>query len=213
MLDSDIAGRIVREIGFSASDSLKIGSFDAFDFFGDGSFYLLDAPGHAPGHLCGLARTTASPASFVFMGADACHHPGVLRPTEFLLLPRSTTPPPFSSSPFPSSMHAANQSRGECPGSVLQNLSLGRSPTTPFFLLASSPLFSDHDAAVKTVRKIQELDANEEVLVVLAHDLSLRERVPLFPKTVNDWRKLGLKESTRWLFCEDFAGALLEAGE
>lgn len=39
--------------------------------FGDGSFYLLEAPGHATGHMCGLARTTADPPLFVFMGADA----------------------------------------------------------------------------------------------------------------------------------------------
>lgn len=208
VLDSDIFGRKVREISFSADNPLKIGSFDAFDFFGDGSFYLLDAPGHAQGHLCGLARTTASPASFVFMGADACHHPGVLRPTDFLPLPRSITPSPLSSS-----MNAANKSRSAFPGSVLQTLSPGRSPTTPFFQVASSPLFSDHDAAIETVRKIQELDASAEILVVLAHDLSLRERVPLFPERANGWKKLGLKESTRWLFCGDFEGALQATGE
>ena len=208
VLDSDIAGRNVREISFSAENPLKIGSFDAFDFFGDGAFYLLDAPGHAQGHLCGLARTTASPDSFVFMGADACHHPGVLRPTEFLPLPLSFTPSPPSFS-----MHVTDKSRSACPGSALQTLSLGRSPTTPFFQVANSPLFSDHDAAVETVRKIQELDASAEILVVLAHDLSLRERVPLFPERVNGWRKLGLKESTRWLFCGDLEGALHATGE
>ena len=209
VLDSDIAGRKVREVSFSADDddALKIGSFDAFDFFGDRSFYLLDAPGHAPGHLCGLARTTASPASFVFMGADACHHPGVLRPTEFLPLPRSLTPSPLSLS-----IPDADESGNACPGSVFQTLTLGRSPTTPFFQVASSPLFSDHDAAIETVRKIQELDASAEILVVLAHDLSLRGRVPLFPERVNDWRKLGLKESTRWLFCGDFERALQVTG-
>ena len=208
VLDSDIIGRKVREINFSADNPLKIGSFDAFDFFGDGSFYLLDAPGHAQGHICGLARTTASPNSFVFMGADACHHPGVLRPTEFLPLPRSITPTPLSFS-----MNTADKTRSECPGSMLQTLSPGRSPTTPFFQVARSPLFSDHDAAIETVRKIQELDASAEILVVLAHDLSLRERLPLFPETVNDWMKLGLKEATRWSFCGDFERALQATGE
>jgi len=190
VLDSDIAGRTVREISFSANP-LKIGSFDAFDFFGDGSFYLLDAPGHAKGHLCGLARTTANPASFVFMGADACHHPGILRPTDYLPLPRSITPSPLSST------HAADGSIIACPGSILQTLCLNQNPTVPFFEVPNSVLFSDHDAAMETVRKIQELDATPAVLVVLAHDLSLRERVPLFPEKVNDWRKLGLKENIR----------------
>jgi glyoxylase-like metal-dependent hydrolase (beta-lactamase superfamily II) len=58
-------------------DGFKLGQFRAFDYFGDGSFYLLDAPGHAVGHLCGLARTT--PDTFVFMGGDICHHNSVGR--------------------------------------------------------------------------------------------------------------------------------------
>jgi hypothetical protein len=37
------SGRNLREISFS--DDFKIGSFRAHDFFGDGSFYLLDTPG------------------------------------------------------------------------------------------------------------------------------------------------------------------------
>ncbi|KAK7748112.1 hypothetical protein SLS53_001364 [Cytospora paraplurivora] len=94
VLDSDAAGRVVREVSFAAvpetdGRALHIGRFDAFDYFGDGSFYLLDAPGHAPGHMCGLARTTADPPTFVLIGADACHHAGVLRPSSYLPLPRT----------------------------------------------------------------------------------------------------------------------------
>ena len=37
------SGRSVR--GLDYSDALKIGNFDAIDFFGDGSFYVLDCPG------------------------------------------------------------------------------------------------------------------------------------------------------------------------
>ena len=44
----------------------------AFDFFGDGSFLLLDAPGHMVGHLVGLARTAEN--EYVLMGGDCCHH-------------------------------------------------------------------------------------------------------------------------------------------
>lgn len=43
ILESDYEGRNMKEIKFD--QGLKIGRFDAFDFFGDGSFYLLDAPG------------------------------------------------------------------------------------------------------------------------------------------------------------------------
>ncbi|ORY10187.1 hypothetical protein BCR34DRAFT_435447, partial [Clohesyomyces aquaticus] len=86
LLDSDAAGRCVREVQF-ASTGLKVGGFDAFDFFSGGSFYLLDAPGHCKGHVRGLARNSVNPPSFVFMSADACHHPGLLRPTAQFPLP------------------------------------------------------------------------------------------------------------------------------
>lgn len=41
--ESDYAGRELREIEFDGD--LTIGGFKAFDYFGDGSFYLLDSPG------------------------------------------------------------------------------------------------------------------------------------------------------------------------
>jgi glyoxylase-like metal-dependent hydrolase (beta-lactamase superfamily II) len=65
------AGRELREISFTSSN-FKIGRFNAFDYFGDGSFYILDTPGHLLGHICGLARTTKN--TFIFMGGDAAHH-------------------------------------------------------------------------------------------------------------------------------------------
>lgn len=193
VLDSDIQGRVLREISFDNETPLKIGRFDALDFFGDGSFYLLDAPGHAVGHLCALARTTAEPASFVFLGADACHHPGVLRPTEYLPLPHSV---PISTT--------GHTNIATCPGSLLQQLTITQSPNTPFFTLPPGPLFPDHEAAMDTVRKIQELDAADNIFVLIAHDLSLRDRIPLFPEMINSWKERNLGVETRWAFCKDF---------
>jgi hypothetical protein len=40
-------GRTIRKIDFS-STGLAIGGFAAVDFFGDGSFYLLNVPGVSP---------------------------------------------------------------------------------------------------------------------------------------------------------------------
>jgi glyoxylase-like metal-dependent hydrolase (beta-lactamase superfamily II) len=48
----------------------------AYDFFSDGSFYLLDAPGHMAGHQMGLARTGEK--EWVVMGGDCCHHMDLL---------------------------------------------------------------------------------------------------------------------------------------
>lgn len=46
------------------------------DLFGDGSFYLVDTPGHMPGHLSGLARTGED--EWLLFGGDCCHHRDLL---------------------------------------------------------------------------------------------------------------------------------------
>ncbi|KAJ9603116.1 hypothetical protein H2200_012411 [Cladophialophora chaetospira] len=54
--EADFEGRDVVEASFS-NDS-KIGGFQAFDYFRDGSFYVLNVPGHTIGHVGALVRTT-----------------------------------------------------------------------------------------------------------------------------------------------------------
>ncbi|GIC91338.1 uncharacterized protein Aud_007781 [Aspergillus udagawae] len=181
VLDSDIEGRLLREISFGQTP-LKVGPFDAFDYFGDGSFYLLNAPGHSIGHMCGLARVTTSPDTFVFMGADACHHPGVLRPTKYRPLPPGQRSPP-GLSPC-----------AACPLTWDESL-----------FKVSPVLASDHARALETVEKIKELDASDDVFVILSHDYTLRGRIRFFPDTINDWQEMGYGSSTRWLFCKDLA--------
>ena len=44
----------------------------ALDMWGDGSLYLVDAPGHVPGHLNVMARTS-SDGGWVYLGADSAH--------------------------------------------------------------------------------------------------------------------------------------------
>lgn len=65
--EADFKDRNVIEAPFN----LKIGKFDAWDYLGDGSVYVLNVPGHAVGHVSALVRTT--PVSFVFLGGDVCH--------------------------------------------------------------------------------------------------------------------------------------------
>ena len=206
-LESDADGREVLEISFDTG--LKVGRFDAHDFFGDGSLYLLDAPGHATGHMCALARTTSNPDSFVFMGADACHHPGVLRPTAFLPLPQFVMPssPMYNNTNSDSRPETSNSAMSAYPDTLFHQLIIGRSPGTPFFTVAKTPLFPDHGAAMDTISKIQELDAADTVFVIISHDLSLHDKIPLFPETINAWKANDLRVQTRWLFCNDFKTA------
>lgn len=55
----------------------QIGPFPAaIDYFGDGSLYIVDTPGHITGHVSLLART--GPQKWVFLGGDCCHDARIL---------------------------------------------------------------------------------------------------------------------------------------
>ncbi|KAJ4365693.1 hypothetical protein N0V83_008313 [Neocucurbitaria cava] len=86
-------------IDLKKPDWIGLGSFDrAFDVFGDGSAYLVDAPGHSAGHQMMLIRTTTGSSdgdTFVLLAGDCFHHPDLLKE------PRRTARPPYSKS----SMH------------------------------------------------------------------------------------------------------------
>jgi len=43
------------------------------DYFGDGSLYVVDAPGHIPGHINALVRTSAD-GGWVYLAGDSAHH-------------------------------------------------------------------------------------------------------------------------------------------
>ncbi|KAL2410888.1 hypothetical protein ABEF91_000662 [Exophiala dermatitidis] len=47
------------------------------DVFHDGSLYIVDSPGHLPGHINLLAKT--SPTSSVYLAGDACHDRRIMR--------------------------------------------------------------------------------------------------------------------------------------
>ncbi|KAI0439699.1 Metallo-hydrolase/oxidoreductase [Xylaria telfairii] len=51
------------------------------DVFKDGSLYVVDAPGHLPGHINFLARTLTEDGSvaWVYLAGDACHDRRILR--------------------------------------------------------------------------------------------------------------------------------------
>jgi len=55
----------------------SIGGLKAHDFFGDGSMYVLDIPGHLKGNVAILARTS-SDGSWILLIGDAVHHMSIL---------------------------------------------------------------------------------------------------------------------------------------
>lgn len=86
---------LYNAIALKKAEWFGLGSFDrAFDVFGDGSAYLIDAPGHSAGHQMMLIRTTTGPSddTFVLLAGDCFHHPEILKE------PRRTARPPYSKS-------------------------------------------------------------------------------------------------------------------
>ena len=194
MLDKDFKGRAVHEISFDNSN--KIGAFPSHDLFGDGSFYILDVPGHAIGHVSGFARTT--PDTFVFMGGDICHFGGSYRPTVYAPMP-STIPPSVPldrrlPTPCPCSFFASSHHDPE-------NLR-----TLSFYNVTQDPggWYVNPPTAQKSVKSLEEFDADENVFVCVAHDGGLIPVVDWFPNgTVNDWKKKGWKEESQWGFLNE----------
>ncbi|KAI0516786.1 beta-lactamase-like protein [Xylaria bambusicola] len=195
--ESDVAGHEVQELDFENS-SLKIGGLTAIDYFEDGSFYLLDAPGHCVGHISALARVTSNPDSFILLGGDAVHHGGELRPHHWHPLPDSISPNPFDvASPAP------------CPGEIFHKLLLD-GKEAPFYEPSrkSWSYHLDVPTMLETIKKLQEIDAHENVFIIAAHDAGIQKTVDLFPKTANSFMEKGWVQKTRWAWLADFAKAV-----
>lgn len=180
----------------SEGRGLRIGRFEALDYFGDGSFYLLHTPGHTVGHLGALARTTSdhNGDTFVFMGGDACHHGGEFRPTEFLPLPKELYTQQLEHRSVPS----------PCPGELfLEQVHPTKNPTEPFYK-PSDGINHDKALGIWTIEGVEEFDAHDNVLVAIAHDNTFMGQVDLFPKSMNGWKERNEREKVMWRFLEDF---------
>lgn len=193
-LDVNFEGREFREIEFS--DSFRIGNFRAHDFFGDGSLYLLDTPGHAIGHMCALARVT--PTTFVFLGGDICHFGGSFRPSPSIPLP----------DPVPNS-HLDSHFPIPCPCSMFTACHrLGsdseQAKTEPFFEVTSfaQSAYLDRIEAAKSIKELQNFDEHPDIFVCIAHDPTLIKVLPFLndqpDRDLNDWKAEGFKEKAQW---------------
>ncbi|KAL3495817.1 beta-lactamase-like protein [Aspergillus germanicus] len=204
ILESDYAGRELREFDFT-TEKLRIGQFGAVDYFGDGSFYILNAPGHTVGHITALARVTASPPSFIFMGGDCCHHSGELRPSRYLPLPDSIIPNPLAGL----NGYGGDGGEAPCPGAIFEHLLRDGDRTKPFYGQARPGItLCDPEVAEETIVKVQEADGDPNVLVVIAHDMHLRGVVDFFPEAANEFVRKGCVAKCRWRFLKDFGGAI-----
>ena len=189
ILDSSFHGRTVHEINLSTSD-VTIGGFRAIDFFEDGSFFLLHAPGHTAHHLCGLCRTTRE--SWALLGGDACHHIGQLRPSPFRSLPDQ----------LPARALGWNEPVEQCSRAHLLRPCPRREKDSTFYGLAAG--MQEHpEQAGETLERLKAFDGRDDVLIVMAHDATLLPVRDFFPRTINDWRSKGVADRGRWLFLEE----------
>ena len=67
----------------------------------------------------------------------------------------------------------------------------------------------DLAAARETLRKIESFDADPNILVIAAHDWSLKDVFEFYPHYANEWKNKGWKEAGRVDF--DAMGAIMPA--
>ncbi|KAL1894029.1 hypothetical protein Sste5346_006171 [Sporothrix stenoceras] len=204
--EDDFNGRQCNEIDCGSS-GLRIGPFMAHDFYGDGSLYLLDTPGHWPGHLCALARTT--PDTFVFLGGDICHFAGDFRPSPQIPIPDEVPAIAFRGrvgrNPMPCPCAVFTDCHPQTHDASTSAAEGINARTTPFYKLSThtKSTYKDPQTAIVTTFGLQEyFDADPNVLVLLAHDTSLVEVLPVFnvnpEKDLNNWHADGMKEKCHW---------------
>ncbi|OJJ95142.1 hypothetical protein ASPACDRAFT_127631 [Aspergillus aculeatus ATCC 16872] len=185
-------GREVIEPDFP----LNVAGYRAHDFFEDGSFYLLDTPGHCVGHVCGLARTTKD--TFILLGGDICHFAGAIRPTADVPFPAHFSAETLDNDPF---------FPVPCPCSIFADrhpITKTNQDKTPFHDVSAldASVFDDPAVAQQSVEQLRRIDASPNVLICIAHDPELLRHLPTLNRSpeldLNAWKEQGWKERVRW---------------
>lgn len=78
--------------------------------------------------------------------------------------------------------------------------------STPFNNLpqATGGWYVDPPRAQESVASLSELDGDEDILVLIAHDMAMLEIKELFPNhNINAWKEKGWKERFAWSFLNE----------
>ncbi|KAH7127308.1 fungal-specific transcription factor domain-containing protein [Dactylonectria macrodidyma] len=193
--EAAFSGRTIKEVSFSTD--LIVAGYLAVDYFADGSLYILETPGHAIGHLSALVRTTSD--TFVFLGGDICHFGGAFRPTKYVPMPSMLS----SSELADHKRHAAFVA---CSQFTACHPHPENARTSPFYkpCSRSDSWYINPSLANKSIGLLAELDANDKVLVLIAHDPSVMGAITFFPDgPLNGWYRAGWKQKLRWGFLDE----------
>lgn len=67
-----------------------------------------------------------------------------------------------------------------------------------------SSFYVDPPTAMKSIGALAEFDADDNILVMIAHDVAPEKVVTFFPKgTMNDWKVKGWKQAMHWGFLNE----------
>ncbi|KAH7109887.1 beta-lactamase-like protein [Dendryphion nanum] len=195
--EGSLDGRNVHELDFV--DCPEVAGFPAVDYFKDRSLYILNSPGHALGHISALVRTSES--TFIFLGGDICHFGGSFRPTPF--------------NPMPSLLSSSEVGRGSntsasicCTQFTACHPNQQSARTSPYYKVCTSSdsWYMNPLVAQCSIDKLKAIDADSQVLALIAHDPGTLEVIPFFPSgTINDWQKCGWKHQLRWQFLDELS--------
>ncbi|RSM04454.1 hypothetical protein CEP52_006858 [Fusarium oligoseptatum] len=192
--EGNFKDRKINELSFS---DLVVAGYRAVDYFGDGSLYILDTPGHAVGHISALVRTTVD--TFAFLGGDICHFGGSFRPTQY-------TPMPAELSPADIIPHYRQAAPFACSLFTACHPDQSNARRSPYYQPRSGEgsWYIDPPTAAKSIEGLTVVDADEKVLVLIAHDPGLLYTLPFFPHgEINDWYNAGWKKGLRWAFLDE----------
>ncbi|KAK8145895.1 hypothetical protein G3M48_003843 [Beauveria asiatica] len=188
---SSLEGHRIHEVDFP----LEVGGFRAHDYFGDahGWAHLRICP-HDPRYVRIHGRRLLTLRR---------------RPTEYVPMP-DTIPPgtldPYFPPVCPCSTFTALHPKA---GTSDHAKPLSEARSQPFYDVTRDPqgIYELADVAQDSVDKVKALDAQDNVLICLAHDGALVDILPLYNKDasadINDWKDRGYKEKTRWGFLNE----------
>lgn len=138
------------------------------------------------------------------MCGDLAHSPTMFRPTELLPLPRELQPSPFGTeSPL-------NIRRDICLGALFTDyVHPDHSNHTPFRRIKDG-LPYDTEKARDAVKALQQFDADDKIMVILAHDSTLLPYLRFWPHEANGWHGANWKDLSRWEFLKQLTDTVKE---
>jgi hypothetical protein len=98
-----------------------------------------------------------------------------------------------------------------CAGAIFENIHRAKDAgadyrTTPFYEVNPIANVSVPEA-LASMDKMEVFDASPDVFVIIAHDASVLDILPLFPKTITGWDATDNKALSRWRFLRDLETA------